>query len=76
MKNRITKIAASVSITVSFKDLFDVSAVLLQNALETTSPFTDARLAAAHGCRWISNNHSILLLFEQTVNGFCLPVFR
>ena len=58
--------------------MFDVSAVLLQNTFETTSPFIDAwRLTdfPPHLIAYqVSNNHSFLL-FRQTVDGLSLPVF-
>ena len=56
------------NIVLLLKDLFDVSAVLLQNAFETTSPFTDASLRVYQ----VSNKHKTVLLFKQTVPGLCL----
>jgi len=70
------------NIIVSFKDLFDLSVVLTQNAFEMTSPFADA------SCSWDflsgldvvckSNCQQVqrLLLFKQIADSLYLPVFH
>jgi len=66
------------NIILSLKDMFDVSAVLLQNATETTTQFTDVWLtparhpAAPHCISSLQQTQSFLL----TMDGLCLPVFQ
>jgi len=70
MKNRLHK---------PHKDMFDVSAVLLQNAFETTSPSTTlARISATPRCilSLQQEQAQYSLLFRQTVDGLYFPVFR
>jgi len=60
--------------------MFNVSTVLLQNAFETTSSFTDvwrlqdfpSRLAAYQ----VATMRNVSFCFKQTVDGLCLTVFQ
>jgi len=68
---------------VSFKDLFDLSAVFMQNAFVImTSPFADASLlwnflsGLGAVCRSNCPQVQRLLLFKQIVDGLYLSVFQ
>jgi len=65
------------NIILSLKGTFDVSAVLLQNVFETTSPFADAcetapRLVGAHQ---VPNMHNACCCSSRPCTAFIFPYF-
>jgi len=65
---------------VSFKDLFDLSFVFMQNAFEImTSLFTDASLSVRPWCSLqikMPTSTMLAFLFKHIMDGLYLPVFQ